>query len=101
MAWVILVLGVVWFVMRQIAARAEEQRRIRHDERMAELMAEREAMLQREEAPSSLAATTSDAPDEPKSQAASTAPAVKVRCKACRALNDEEATTCASCGAAL
>jgi hypothetical protein len=103
MAWVILVLGIVWFVLRQLAARAEDKRRMRHEERVAELLAEREALRAREEAPSSLAATTSETDEQaPAAEArAVVREQVKVRCRACRALNDEEEKTCASCGAAL
>jgi hypothetical protein len=109
MAWVIAGLGLVWFVLRQFAARADERRRDRHEQRMAELMAEREALLGRDEAPTSLVATTTDATDSndatdataPGEAAPAPTGGIKVRCRACKALNDESATNCAACGAEL
>ncbi len=117
MAWVVLVLGVLWIAVRIWASRAESRRAAAREERMAELLAEREALLAQEEAaaPSSLGAVVSDSNPPPakpdKAQTDETKPAedtagdtqepkerVKVRCRACRALNDEDATVCASCG---
>lgn len=105
-AWAIGALAVLYITVRIWATRAEERRRAAHDERMEKLYAEREAAAARaaEEreaagAPSSLAAVTSD--KEPKPAAAAVAPQVKVRCRACKALNDETATACAECGAEL
>jgi hypothetical protein len=97
MMWVILVLGVLFIAVRMWANRAEERRRAAHEERMARLLAEREA------GPSSLAAVTSDAPPKPapEAPAAEAREAIKVRCRACKALNDESATKCAECGAEL
>lgn len=88
--WLILALGVAWLLLRVIAGRAQERQRAAHEERMAELHAEREAFEQRRHE----AATETHAD-------ATAAEPVKVRCRACKALNDESATTCEQCGAEL
>lgn len=96
MMWIILALGAVWLVVRVLGARAEERRRAAHDERMERLWAEREA------GPSSLGAVSSDAAGDgiaPPSVAA--AETIKVRCRACKALNDEQAARCQACDAEL
>ena len=84
-AWIIGVLGILYLVVRAWAARAEQRRRDARDERMAKLFAERE----RDAPPTSLAAVVSDSER------------VKVRCRACKALNDENAQTCLACGKEL
>jgi hypothetical protein len=104
-------LAILYIVIRVWASRAEERRRMAHDERMAKLFAEREAATKEKEniGPSSLAAVTSDKEppvrDAPESREAPSAPdakeTVKIRCRACKALNDETAETCAACGAEL
>jgi hypothetical protein len=79
---------------------------------MAQLLAEREAIMAAREAggPSSLAAVVSDTdPPRPRPKELDAAPAndaepkerVKVRCRACKALNDEDATKCVKCDAEL
>lgn len=102
-AWVIAVLGIVWIVVRIWASRAEEQRRIAREERIARLMAEREQAPQ-SQLPHSLSAVTSDRePAEEKSTGKSEqkSEVVKVRCRACKTLNDESAKTCTKCGAEM
>lgn len=94
-------LGVAWFVLRILAGKADERRRQAREERMAALYAERERLLTESraatEGPSSIAAVVSDA--GPPSVAAREI--VKVRCRACGALEDEKATACGKCGAEL
>ncbi len=104
--WAIFALGLVFLVLRVWAGRADERRRAAHEERMARLLAEREEARQAEPAPHSLAALTSDAAQDergpqPASASASPAEAIKVRCRACKALNDESKATCERCGAEL
>ncbi len=93
-------LGVAWFVLRILAGKADERRRQAREERMAALYEERERLLAENraaEGPSSIAAVVSDA--APPSLAAREV--VKVRCRACGALEDEKATRCGKCGADL
>ena len=93
-------LAILYIVIRVWASRAEERRRMAHDERMAKLFAEREEMIAKEAGPSSLGAVTSD--KEPKiAGAAEKSEVVKIRCRACKALNDETAEKCVACGAEL
>lgn len=110
--WAIFVLGLLFVAVRVWAGRAEERRRAAHEERMARLLDEREAGLQAEQGPHSLAALTSDASYGTHDAAPSSADprtvaplvtveTVKVRCRACKGLNDESATTCVQCGAEL
>jgi ribosomal protein L40E len=94
MMWVILALGLAYLVVRVFASRSEERRRAAREERMAQLWAEREA------GPHSLGAVSSDAGEAPPSEAAPRE-AIKIRCRACKALNDESATRCAKCDAEL
>ena len=99
-------LAILYIVIRVWASRAEERRRMAHDERMARLFAEREAMMKEQAGPSSLAAVTSDKEppvrEAPESQpSAEPKETVKIRCRACKALNDETAEKCAACGAEL
>ncbi len=92
--WLILALGVAWLLLRMLAGRAEDQRRAAHDERMAQLYAERQAFEERrrrEAATDEHVDATAAAADE----------TVKVRCRACKALNDESASACEKCGAEL
>jgi hypothetical protein len=89
-AYFIGALALLWFIVRLYTRRQEERRQAERDERMARLYAEREEMLHKrpgEEGPTSLGGVVSE--PEPEQ--------IKVRCKACRALNDESATECASC----
>jgi cbb3-type cytochrome oxidase subunit 3 len=107
--WAIFVLGLLFVAVRMWVGRAAERRHAAHEERMARLLEEREAALQREQeprSPESLAATTSDAAGVGASPAPSEAgtpgfETVKIRCRACRALNDEHATSCVQCGVEL
>lgn len=107
--WAIFVLGLLFVAVRMWVGRAAERRHAAHEERMARLLEEREAALQREHGPHSLAATTSDAAEPtdagtPPAATEAGAPrieTVKIRCRACKALNDESATNCAECGAEL
>jgi len=96
MAWVIGALGLAYIAVRVWASRAEEKRRAERDERMAQLYAERENAPPPSALPHSLSAVTSDrdAPAESKE-------VVKIRCRACKALNDESAKTCTECGAEM
>lgn len=101
-AWVIGVLGILYLAVRVWAGRAEERRRMARDERMARLLAERDQLPPPSAMPNSLSAVTSDrdaekSPEKPVEKAET----VKVRCRACKALNDERATTCEKCGAEL
>lgn len=104
-AWLILVLGVVWLVLRVWSRRADEKRREEREERMARLYEERERLAGDEpprasaakphddaEPPSSLAAMTSDPGER-----ASAAPKER-RCLGCGTVNDATATTCSKCG---
>ena len=99
-------LAVLYIVIRIWASRAEERRRMAHDERMATLFAEREAAAAKDVGPSSLGAVVSDK-DPSVAERPENAPAkapnetVKIRCRACKALNDEAAETCVACGAEL
>jgi ribosomal protein L40E len=100
-------LAILYIVIRIWASRAEERRRMAHDERMAKLFAEREALAaasQNDAPPSSIGAVTSD--KEPKMADDEKPPVekvttVKIRCRACKALNDETAEKCIACGAEL
>ncbi len=110
-AWAIGALAVLYIAVRIWATRAEDRRRAAHEERMQKLMAEREAAQLEDESaaeppdsaigPGSLAAVTSDKDPKPERAASPQVPQVKVRCRACKTLNDESATTCAECGAEL
>ncbi|GAC1353405.1 MAG: hypothetical protein NVSMB47_05540 [Polyangiales bacterium] len=101
LAYVIGALGIVYLLVRAWVARGEAQRRAAREARMEQLYAEREAP------PSSLIAVTRDsdrpaAADKGDGVAGGAArETIKVRCRACKALNDESATACGSCGAAL
>ena len=97
-------LAILYIVIRIWASRAEERRRMAHDERMAALFAEREAAVAKESGPSSLAAVVRDETPPVGEVAEIRAPiarieTVKIRCRACKALNDETATKCVACGA--
>jgi len=102
-AYIIGALALIWFIVRLYTRRIEERRQAERDERMAKLFEEREEIMRKrhEEGPHSLGGVVSDS-DPPRKSAVpdSQQPAehVKVRCKACRALNDESATECSSCG---
>lgn len=96
MAWVIGGLGLAYIVVRVWASKAEEKRRALRDERMAQLLAERDQGPPPSALPHSLSAVTSDRePGEGQSAV------VKVRCRGCKALNDEGRETCEKCGAPL
>ena len=101
MAWVIGALGIAYIAIRIWASRAEEQRRAARDERMAELMAERENAPPPSQLPHSLSAVTSDRDGEKADAPVESKEVVKVRCRACKALNDESSKTCKECGAEL
>ena len=105
MAWVIGALGLAYVAVRIWASKAEEKRRIARDERMAEMLAERENAPPPSQLPHSLSAVTSDREPEKSEAGAKNAKddkeVVKVRCRACKALNDESAKTCKECGAEL
>lgn len=88
MAWVILVLGVLWLALRYWQNKQAEQRAAAREERMNALYAEREKM----DAPHSLGAVVSDSQPVP--------PAEK-RCLGCRTVNPGDAKTCAGCGLEL
>lgn len=96
------ILALTWFIVRIYMRRVEEHRALEREERMARLMVEREEILARrqDEAPNSLQAVVSDEGDA-RAPATKEKATVKVRCKSCRALNDEDAQTCASCGKPL
>ena len=107
MAYVIIALGAVLLAVRFWAAKAQAKREELREERMAKLLEERAAILEAH-GPSSLGGVVSDsdrgargAEDAAHDDAAKATERVKVRCRACRALNDEDATACASCGAEL
>ncbi|MGZ6083371.1 MAG: hypothetical protein ACXWUE_07885 [Polyangiales bacterium] len=94
MAWVILALGLLWLALRLMSRKAEEKRAEAREQRMAELMAERERPLgKHDDAPQSLAAVVSDS-TPPK------APAEK-QCLGCKTMNPPDATTCSGCGLEL
>jgi hypothetical protein len=111
MAWVIGALGLAYIAIRVWASRAEEQRRAARDERMAQLFAERDNAPPPSQLPHSLSAVTSDRDGEKPDAPAESKPAesnpseskevVKVRCRACKALNDESDKTCKECGAEM
>jgi hypothetical protein len=106
MAWVIGALGLAYVAIRVWASRVEQQRREARDERMAQLMAEREDAPPPSQLPHSLSAVTSGPHDpepsgEKREEKEKEKEVVKVRCRACKALNDESAKTCKECGAEM
>lgn len=97
MAWIILALGVLWLGLRLWSRKQDEKRQEARDARMAELLAEREQLLEKE-APHSLGAVVSDSapPPSPKAEPPRPRP-----CAGCRTVNPADATTCAGCGLEL
>jgi hypothetical protein len=94
MAWVVLALGMLWLILRWWQGKQAQQRAEAREARMAELYAERERLLQRDEPPSSLGAVVS----EPKEEAA---PPKERVCFGCKTVNPGDATTCSGCGLEL
>ncbi|MBI2395037.1 MAG: hypothetical protein HYV09_36035 [Deltaproteobacteria bacterium] len=96
-AWAILVMGLLWLGLRLWSRKAEQRRQEEREARMAELLAERERMLEARErdAPSSLGAVVSDSAPKAAEQPA------ERRCLGCRTVNPPDASVCASCGLEL
>lgn len=92
MAWIILALGVLWLGLRLWSRKQDEQRQEARDARMAELLAERERLFEKE-SPHSLGAVVSDSNPPP--------PAQEQRCAGCLTVNPAAAKTCAGCGLEL
>lgn len=92
MAWIILLLGVLWLALRLWSRKNEEKRQEAREARMAELLAERERLLGGD-APHSLGAVVSDSTPPPKNDAQT--------CAGCRTVNPPDAKTCAGCGLEL
>ena len=89
MAWVILALGLLWLILRWWQGKQAQVRAEAREARMAQLYAEREKMMGKDEAPpSSLAAAVVEEPKEKK-------------CLGCRTVNPGDAKTCSGCGLEL
>lgn len=97
-AWAILVMGLLWLGLRLWSRKAEQRRQEEREARMADLLAERERLLEeraREHPPSSLGAVVSDAAPKAAEQPA------ERRCLGCGTVNRPDAKVCAGCGLEL